>query len=92
MESTELIRDIITKNMISATAGFPIAFIINLSLLPTLVKLIEYDWFFGTLALGIPYFAVAVIRMTLIDYVWNRYNINIDPTHYFKKFINNGNL
>ena len=84
------LKQIIYKNSVSATAGYPIAFAVNLMLLPQLIEWVEWNWFFGTMALGAPYFAVSVFRMTLIDYTWEKYQINIDPTHYVKKLLNRG--
>ena len=74
--------------MVSATAGFPIAFLVNLMLLPSLMHWVEWNWFIGTFALGIPYFIVSVVRMTAVDYAWEKYKINIDPTYYMKKLLN----
>lgn len=84
------IKDIIYKNVISATAGYPIAFVINLAILPSLMDWIEWNWFLGTLALGVPYFAASVIRMSTIDFAWEKYKINIDPSYYIKKVLNRG--
>ncbi len=81
------IKNIISKNTISSLAGMPLAFTINLMLLPSLVKLIEYNWFFGTLVVSAPYVAVSIIRMSLIDIVWEKYRINIEPSYYFKKLL-----
>lgn len=84
------LRQILAKNAVSATAGYPIAFLVNLALLPNLIEWVEWNWFFGTLALGAPYFAVSVFRMTLVDFAWDKYKINIDPTHYVKILLNRG--
>lgn len=85
-----MIKNILSKNVISALAGYPIAFGVNLLLLPQLLHWVEWNWFLGTLALGAPYFAVSVARMTVVDFAWQKYKINIDPTFYIKKLLNRG--
>lgn len=84
------VKNILTKNVVSALAGFPIAFGMNLLILPSLMDWVEYHWFIGTLALGVPYFVASVARMSTVDLVWEKYQINIDPTYYMKKLLNRG--
>lgn len=84
------LKQIIYKNCVSGLAGYPIAFAVNLMLLPSLMHWVEWNPVLGTMALGAPYFAVSVIRMSAIDYAWFRYKINIDPNFYIKKLINRG--
>ena len=79
--------NLLAKGAVSAFAGYPIAFLMNLMILPFLMHWVEWNWFLGTLALGVPYFGASVARMFLIDYTWEKYNINIDPSYYIKNFL-----
>lgn len=81
-------QNLIWKGVTSATAGYPISFVMNLFMLPWLVEWIEWNWVLGTLALGAPYFGASVARMFIIDYFWEKYNINVDPGYYIKQMLN----
>ena len=72
----------------NAGAGFPISYVLNVILtFPLVIWLNNYgvDWFTGALILGIPFYWASVWRMYIIDYVYQRYNIDINPKSLFVK-------
>jgi len=74
--------NILSRATSSAVAGLPIAYAVNLLIFIPLVYMMEgYPWWFIGAIGSIPFFVTSVIRMYLIDYVWFKYQVNIDPKH-----------
>ena len=70
----------------NAGAGFPISYILNILItFPLVIWLHEVgvDWFTGALILGIPFYWASVWRMYGFDYVYEKYNVHIDPKNLF---------
>ncbi len=66
----------------SAMAGLPIAYAVNLLIFIPLVYMMEgYPWWIIGAVGSIPFFVTSVIRMYIIDWIWFKYKINIDPKH-----------
>ncbi len=70
----------------SALFGLPIAYVVNVLIFIPLVYIMEdYPlWMIGVIG-AIPFFLTSIARMWLIDYVWFKYRINIEPKHLVTK-------
>ena len=78
------IKNIIYKSMGNACAGLPISLTLNVVIaIPMVVYLndIGVHPLLNAGLLAIPFFWASALRMTLIDYVYEKYNIQIDPKH-----------
>lgn len=76
--------NIFVKANTNAGLGFPISYVLNIVItFPLVIYLAEngVDWFSGALILGIPFYWASVWRMYIIDYVYEKYNININPSY-----------
>ena len=68
----------------NACAGLPISLTLNVVIaIPMVVYLndIGVHPLLNAGLLAIPFFWASALRMTLIDYVYEKYNIQIDPKH-----------
>jgi len=74
--------NILSRATSSAIAGLPIAYAVNILIFIPLVYMMEgYPlWAIGAVG-SIPFFVTSIVRMYLIDYVWFKYKLNIDPKH-----------
>ncbi len=70
----------------SAVFGLPIAYVVNVFIFIPLVYIMEaYPlWMIGVIG-AIPFFLTSILRMWLIDYIWFKYRINIEPKHLVTK-------
>jgi len=80
-----MITSLFTKGLFSAIVGSPIAYSLNLGVLPTFSELIDENIYLASFLILIPFIIASTIRMTLIDYVYARYKVNLDPMYYIKK-------
>jgi len=80
-----MITSLFTKGLFSAIVGSPIAYSLNLGVLPTFSELIDENIFLASFLILVPFIIASTIRMTVIDYVYERYKINLDPMYYIKK-------
>jgi len=74
--------NIFQRSLSSAIVGLPISYIVNVAIfIPLVYWLSDYPlWVVGALG-AIPFFLTSIARMWLIDYVWFKYRINIEPKH-----------
>ena len=80
--------NIFVKANTNAGLGFPISYFLNIGItFPLIIYLHEIglDWFSGALILGIPFYWASVWRLYIIDYVYEKYNINISPKNLFEQ-------
>ena len=78
------IKNIFYKALGNASAGLPISLTLNVFIaIPLVVYLndIGVHPLLNAGVLAIPFFWASAFRMTLIDYVYEKYNIQIDPKH-----------
>ena len=78
------IKNIFYKSLGNAGAGLPISLILNVFIaIPLVVYLndIGIHPLINASILAIPFFWASAIRMTIIDYVYEKHNIHIDPKH-----------
>jgi len=74
--------NIFQRAVSSATVGLPIAFVVNVAIFIPLVYLMEgYPWWVIGAVGAIPFFLTSIARMWLIDFIWFKYRINIEPKH-----------
>lgn len=80
--------NLFSKAVGSATAGLPISYILNIiALIPLVIIMGSHGYPEWSIALvvAIPFFWASVFRMFLIDYMWVKHNINVDPKHLMKR-------
>jgi len=74
--------NIFQRALSSALVGLPIAYVVNVAIFIPLVYLMaDYPWWIIGIIGAIPFFLTSIARMWLIDYVWFRYRVNIEPKH-----------
>lgn len=85
-------KNIFIKANINSLVGLPLAFVANMIFLPLFA-----EWFIdasiGDLLIGaglvaIPFYMISVFRQTLIDIVYEKYDIRIDPKSLCQKIWN----
>jgi len=79
------IKYILSKATFSAGSGIPIAFMLNLMILPFFAPMIIQQPFLAAAIIGIIYTTVSIFRLFIIDYVEDRYGLNIRPDHLIKR-------
>ena len=80
-----MISSLFAKGMFSALVGAPVSYGINLGVLPTLSEIINENIYLASFLIIIPFIIASTIRMTVIDYVYAKHKINLDPMYYIKK-------
>ena len=81
------IRYLLGKSMFSSFAGWPIAFIANLTLLPFFADMLIENVLLAAILIGVMFGLISVVRLFIIDYVEDRYSLNIRPDHLIRKII-----
>lgn len=83
--------NILQRATSSAIAGLPIAYAVNLFIFIPLVYLMEgYPWWLIGLVGSIPFVITSVIRMYIIDWLWFKHKINVDPRHLILRLMRHG--
>ena len=82
-----MISSLLSKACLSALVGSPIAYGLNVGVLPTFVELIEQNVFLASALIVVPFFIASTLRMFVIDYVYEKYKINLDPVYHVKRMI-----
>lgn len=73
-------KNILLKATYSAALGFPISMGLNGLLLHWIVWVAQnYPWAIAACVIGVPYFLSSVGRQFSIDFVYQKYNVVIDP-------------
>jgi len=80
-----MISSLLTKSFLSALIGSPIAYTLNLGVLPTFSELIDENIFLASFLIIIPFIIASAIRMTVIDYVYEKYHVNLDLMYHVRK-------
>lgn len=82
--------NIFQRSVGSALAGLPIAYAVNVFIFIPLVYLMQgYDWWIIGIIGAIPFFLTSILRMYLIDWMWFKYHVNIEPKHLCKRLYEN---
>jgi len=71
----------ITKASFSSGSGFPIAFGLNLAVLPFFASMLYENPILAAVLIGVIFGTASVIRLFIIDYVEERYGLNIRPDY-----------
>jgi len=83
-----MISSLLSKACLSALVGSPIAYGLNIGVLPTFVEIIDENVFLASALIAIPFCVASILRMFVIDYVYQKYHINLDPVYQVKKILN----
>ena len=81
-------KNIFMKAIGNSLAGAPLSFVLNsIFAIPLVVYLndIGVHPTVNALVLLVPFFWASVLRQYVIDYTYQKYNIQIDPKHLFTK-------
>jgi hypothetical protein len=84
MRKSELLssRNIFQRALSSSIAGLPIAYAVNVFIfIPLVFYLQDYPWWVIGLVGAVPFAVTSMARMFVIDWLWFRHKINIDPRH-----------
>jgi len=76
--------NILARATSSAFAGAPISFVLNIAIVIPLTLFLtdmNVDWWIIAAFIAVPFIIASIIRMFLIDWVWFKFNINIDTKH-----------
>jgi len=80
-----MISSLLTKAFASALIGSPIAYSLNVSILPSFTNLINENVFLAGALITAPFLIVSAVRMFLIDYIYEKYHVNLDVMYHLKK-------
>lgn len=72
-----------------ALSGYPISYVLNLIILPPMLLIVNIheNPVLNTVFIGIPYFIASVLRIFSFEYIYNKYNLQIDPAYYIKRLL-----
>ncbi len=82
------IKYMLSKASFSSFTGWPIAFTANLAFLPLFVDMLSTRPVEASLLIGVLFGVISIIRLFIIDFVEDRYNLNIRPDHLLRKVFN----
>jgi len=82
-----MITSLLSKACLSALVGSPIAYGLNVDVLPTFVELIDENVFLASALIVVPFFIASTLRMFVIDYVYEKHHVNIDPLYHVKRML-----
>lgn len=74
-------RYLFSKASFSSGSGMPIAFALNLLVLPLFAHLLQTHPIESAVLIGIIYTTVSIFRLFIIDWVEDRYGLNIRPDY-----------
>lgn len=81
-------NSILLKALYSSSIGLPISLLLNLALVEWIKDVVTNNGHIeAALILSIPFFVASIMRIFLIDWVYNRYSVNIEPSHIIKKLV-----
>jgi len=82
-------KSLLYKASFSASAGLPISYLLNITILPFFVTELQENILIAGALISIPFLMASTIRIFVIDYVYQRHGINIDPAHLLKNLRRN---
>ena len=77
----------LSKATFSSFTGWPIAFTANLVFLPLFVDMLRDEPIVAAILIGVLFGIISIIRLFIIDFVEDRYDLNIRPDHVIKKVL-----
>jgi len=81
------IKYMLSKATFSSFTGWPIAFTANLVFLPLFVDMLRDEPIVAAILIGVLFGIISIIRLFIIDFVEDRYDLNIRPDHVIKKVL-----
>jgi hypothetical protein len=81
------IKYMLSKASFSSLSGWPIAFAANLAFLPHFVDMLNENPLLASILIGVLFGLISIVRLFLIDWVEDRYGLNIRPDHLLKKVL-----
>jgi hypothetical protein len=81
--------NLFVKANFNALAGLPISFALNLAILPFFAPFFAdpQGAYIGASLVAIPFYLTSVFRQYIIDFTYEKYGININPSCLMKKLI-----
>ena len=73
------------KASFSSISGWPIAFGLNILILPSFAYMLIDNILLAAILIAVVFGLASVVRLFLIDYVEDRYGLNIRPDHLIKR-------
>jgi len=65
----------------------PISYLLNISILPLFITELRENVLIAGALIAIPFLLASTIRIFVIDYIYQRHGINLDPSHLIKKVV-----
>ena len=81
------IKYILGKASFSSLTGWPIAFTANILVLPFFIPLLQSDVILASILIGVVFGLISICRLFIIDFVEDRYGLNIRPDYLIKKLV-----
>lgn len=82
------ISNIAIKGICSSTLGLPVSILVNLLSLGWIIEVANsYNYFFASIIVAAPFVITSAIRICVIDIIYQKYNIDINPTSLIKRII-----
>ena len=80
------VRNLAIKSLVSSFIGLPISFGVNILILNWIVNLsTQMQYAMVSLVIAIPFALTSALRLFVIDYVYDRFNIRLDPVYHIGK-------
>jgi len=80
-------KSLLYKATFSASAGLPISYLLNITILPLFITELRENVLIAGALIAIPFLMASTIRIFVIDYIYQRHGINLDPAHLLKKAV-----
>lgn len=77
----------LSKAGLSSGSGWPIAFAANITVLPFFITMLQEQPLLASILIGVVFGLISVARLFIIDYVEDRYRLNIRPDHIIRKLL-----
>jgi len=81
-------RYILSKATFSSGSGMPIAFALNLAILPLFAHYLQTNPVEAAITIGVIYTSVSIFRRFIIDWIEEKYGLNIRPDYLIRKLLN----
>lgn len=75
------------KALLSSGSGWPLAFLANIAILPLFITMLQDNLLLASILIGVVFGIISMARIFVIDYVEDRYGLNIRPDHVIRKLI-----
>jgi len=80
------IKNLALKSVVSSFLGLPISFGVNMMILGWIVDLsTQFQYAAVSIIIAIPFAITSAVRLFIIDYVYDRFNIRLDLVYHLGK-------